>query len=56
MNDEMAAIKPLLYILTSVWVLHTPNAGGNSYFQRFLCKKPKKQEICNKFLKNTSFC
>ena len=39
----------LLYISTSVWVLRTPNAGQNSYFWRFCCKKPKKQEICSKF-------
>ena len=25
----------MLYILTSVWVLHTPNAGRNDHFQRF---------------------
>ena len=35
----------LLYILVSVWVLRTPNAGRNSHFQRFLCKKPKKARI-----------
>ena len=31
----------MLYILTIVWVLGTPNAGRNGHFQRFLCKKPK---------------
>ena len=36
----------LLYISTSIWVLHTPkagrtpNAGRNSLFQHFCCKKP----------------
>ena len=29
----------MLYILTTVWVLRTPNAGGNSHFQRPFCKK-----------------
>ena len=27
--------KEMLYILTSVWVLHTPNAGRNSHFPVF---------------------
>ena len=27
----------LLYILTSIWVLGTPNAGWNSHFKCFLC-------------------
>ena len=49
----------LLYISTSVWVLRTPNAGWNSHFQRFCCKKPKKQEICRNlqqiFAKNSFF-
>ena len=31
--------QDVLYILTSVWVLRTPNAGRNSHFQRFFCKK-----------------
>ena len=43
----------VLYILTRVWVLRTPNASRNnnrnSNFQHFLCKKLKKRRICNKF-------
>ena len=39
----------VLYILASVWVLSTPNAGWNSHFQCFCCKKPKK---CKKFAAN----
>ena len=35
--------KVLLYIMTSVWVLRTPNADWNSHFQFFLCKKLKKR-------------
>ena len=43
-----------MYIQTSLWVLHTPNAGGNSHFQLFYDKKLEKQEICNQnFAKNT---
>ena len=34
----------LLYILTSIWVLHTPNAGQNILFQYFFAKKLKKEE------------
>ena len=30
-------LHAVLYISTSVWVLHTPNAGQNLHFQRFLC-------------------
>ena len=41
----------MLYILTSVWVLRTTNAGRNCHFQRFLCKKPKKSK---KFAANFS--
>ena len=33
----------LLYILTSVWVLHTPNAGKNMHFNFF---KPQKGWKC----------
>ena len=29
----------VLYISTSVWVLHTPNAGWNSHFQHFKWQK-----------------
>ena len=37
-------------------VLRTPNAGPNSHFQHFLCKKAKKkQEICSKFLQKKCF-
>ena len=31
----------LLFILTSVWVLRTPNAGRNNHFQHFFCKKAR---------------
>ena len=57
-NCPIQFVRPmirLLYILTSVWVLRTPNAGRNSHFQRFCCKKLKKQEICSKFLQKTVF-
>ena len=47
--------QPLLYISTSVWVLHTPKAGWNSHFQHFCAKKVKKQEICSKILKKHVF-
>ena len=40
----------MLYILTSIWVLRTPNAGRNRHFQHFSAKKlKKKQKICSKF-------
>ena len=32
----------MLYILTSVWVLCTPNAGRNSHFQHKILKKHQK--------------
>ena len=41
----------VLYISTSVWVLHTPNAGLNSHFQHFFYNKAK---ISKKFAAN--FC
>ena len=41
----------VLYILTSVWVLRTPNAGRNGHFQHFFCKKAQKSK---KFAAN--FC
>ena len=31
----------MLYILTSVWVLRTPNAGHNSHFQHVLVQSLK---------------
>ena len=34
-NIQLEFTMFLLYIWTSVWVLHTSNAGRNSYFQRF---------------------
>ena len=38
----------MLYILTSIWVLWTPNAGQNSHFHHFLCLKAKKmQKVTN---------
>ena len=37
-----------LYILTSVWVLRTPNAGWNIHFQGFFVQKGlNKQQICS---------
>ena len=38
----------MLYILTSVWVLRTPNVSRNSHFQHFYPNSLKKQEICRK--------
>ena len=35
---QRANNKYLLYISTSVWVLHTPNTGRNAHFQRFCCR------------------
>ena len=37
-----AKSNQVLYILISVWVLHTPNASRNSHFQHFLQKNAKK--------------
>ena len=34
----------LMYILTSVWVLCTPNTGQNILFQCLLCKKAEKKK------------
>ena len=48
----------MLYILTGVWVLRTPNAGWNLHSKRFCAKKlkkAKKQEICIHFLEKTGF-
>ena len=45
----------MLYILTSIWVLHNPNPGRNSHFRCFSAKKQKKQKICSKFLQITGF-
>ena len=46
----------LLYILTSIWVLLTQNAGWNSHFQRFLWKKLKKsKKFATKFCKENIF-
>ena len=41
-NEE--AETNVLYISTSVWVRRTPNAGRNSHFQCFLCKKAEKNK------------
>ena len=46
-----ASYRHLLYILTSVWVLHTPNTDQNIHFQGSFCKKAK---ISKKFAAN--FC
>ena len=45
----------VLYILTSLWVLRMPNAGRNSNFQGFLCKKPKKARILQQISAKNSF-
>ena len=38
----------VLYILTSIWLLHTPNAGRNMLLQCFFVQKRKtNQENCN---------
>ena len=42
----------MLYISTSIWVLHTLNAGWNFNFQRFLSRKAKKSK---KFCKKITF-
>ena len=48
--------KHVLYILTSVWVLGTPNAGQNSNFQPNKQKKAKKKkEILSKIYQKTRF-
>ena len=48
----------MLYIFTSVWVLHTPKLVKILIFNIFnskKLKKKKKQQICNKFLQKMSF-
>ena len=49
----------LLYISTSNWVLHTPNAGWNILFQPFFVqksrKRKKKQQICCKIWQTNVF-
>ena len=50
--------KRLLYILTSIWVLHTPVAGQNSHFSIFCAKKLKKHKKSKfrvKFSKKTFY-
>ena len=42
----------VLYILTSLWVLRTPNTGRNMLFQHFSAKKAKKEEHWGKYSKN----
>ena len=39
---DIVVERCLLYILTWVWVLGTPNTDPNILFQHFLCKKAKK--------------
>ena len=46
----------ILYILTGVWVLHTPNVSRNSHFHYFCAEKQKKQEICSKMSQKHVFC
>ena len=43
-KKNQSALLHLLYILTSVWVLRTPNAGRNSHFQRFWLQKARKSK------------
>ena len=38
-NLNIIELLFLLYISTSVWVLRTPNAGRNSYFQNRLTNR-----------------
>ena len=47
----------LLYISTSVWVLHKPNAGQNSHAHRFFWKKAlkKAKKFAAKFFKKQFF-
>ena len=40
---DLFGLTHLLYILTSIWVLSTPNAGQNLNFQHFFAKKLKKR-------------
>ena len=48
--------RQVLYFWTSIWMLRTPNAGRNSHFQCFLCKKAKKaRNLKQNFAKNTFF-
>ena len=39
----------LMYNLTRVWMLRTPNAGLNLYFQHFLWQKAEKMQKSKKF-------
>ena len=49
-------LSRLLCILTSAWVLRTPNAGKNGHFQRFFCKKAiKARNLQQIFAKNSFF-
>ena len=45
-------ISPLWYISTSVWVLHTPNAGPNGHFLIFCAKKLKSTTLVPKKVTN----
>ena len=42
----------IIFFLTSIWVLRTPNAGQNMLFKSFLCKKVKKEEKAWKLMQN----
>ena len=60
MNKEKNKFWTVGIFIANSWghrVLYIkPNAGPNSHFQRFLCKKAKKkQEICSKILQKTHF-
>ena len=48
-------LRPLLYISTSVWVLHTPNIGRKSHFQRFWQKAKKARNLQENFAKKHVF-
>ena len=54
-GNLLKIVQNLLYILTSVWLLRTPNAGQNGHFQRFLCKKPKKARNLQQILAKKQF-
>ena len=42
-------MKYMLYIMTSIWVLYTPNASENMLFNLFLCQKAERGRKSNKF-------
>ena len=42
LNYHLIALPDLLYILTSLWVLHSPNPGWNMPFSMFFVQKAEK--------------